>query len=343
MMIIIIITFLYTAANTQLIFIIYKFKKKAWLILRTTPNRYLYSLVFLPIQMFINLYCLKQLCALLSVDQSLYCFLTPHLIAIYTIAFSTLFTVIDYFNGNAGYTDLKNPYNISVIRARDVILKKIVSDNTWACSSVQHSAVFTDKKTAKRVARGKEEEVAFLVNYVRKINTQIKRLTDTRMWSLNLLNVFVFVGSVFWTIGCCLLLQVCKKMGIAASSPQQFETICHLQIISVVIIVLWMQFRGYEFGEFEDIGWSSHEKQDLWLAVVVIITCSILIALAQSSTNLIGYIAVPAIGSWLYNQKCRQLVREFCGAWMSALNLLIIVIIAFLIIGAAYVTIFGTT
>ncbi len=340
-MTIILITILYIASNTQLIFIIYKFKKRdAWLILRTTPNRYLYSLLFLPIQILINLYSLKQLCALLPVEHGLHCFLTPYLIAAYSIAFSALFTAIDYFNGNAGYTDLKSPYNASIIQARDIILNKIVSDNAWTCSSVQRSAVAIDAKTATKVARRKEMDITFLVNYVRTVNTQVKRLTDTQLWSLNLLNVFVFVGSVFWTIGCCLLLQVYKKMGIAASHPQQFDVICNLQLISVFIVLLWMQFRGYEFGEFEDIGWISNEDLDLWLAGIVILACSILIALAQSSPNPIGYIGVPAIGSWLYNRKYRQLVREFCGAWMSALNLIVIIIIAFLIVGAAYVTIF---
>ena len=331
-MTIILIAILYIVANIQLIFIIYKFKKQdAWLIITTTPNRYLYSLLFLPIQISVNLYCLKHLCAFLPLDHRLYYFLTPYLITVYTIAFSLLFTAIDYFNGNAGYTDLKYPYNISVIEARNTILTEEFSRD-WKSSSVERSEVAINVKTAKEVARGKQKDIAFLVNYVRSINTQVKRLTDTRLWSLNLFNVLVFCGSIFLTIGCCILLYTCKKIGIPPNQLQQFGTLCQLQFVSVFIIVLWLQFRAYEFAEFNDIGWKSHETIDLLFAGLVIIACMILIAFARSSANPIGYLCVFAIVGPIYNLHVRRFVREICGSWMKTLNLVVIIIIVLLVL-----------
>jgi hypothetical protein len=268
---------------------------------------------------------------LLPAEHNLYYFLTPYLIAVYTIAFSALFTAIDYFNGNAGYTDLKYPYNTSVIQARDTILREESSSN-WKSSSVQRSAVAVNVRTAKRVARGKERDTTFLVNYVRSINTEVKRLTDARLWSLNLFNVFVFVGSVFWTIGCCVLLYVFNKNGISAGHPQQFNSICQLQLVSVFIIVLWLQFRAYEFAEFNDIGWKSHENIDLLFAGLVIIACMILIALAQSSPDPIKYLCVFALVGPIYNLHIRRFVRDICGSWMKVLNLVVIVIIVLLVL-----------
>jgi hypothetical protein len=335
-MINILIAILYIVSNIQLVFIIYRFKRQnAWLILTTTPNRYLYSLLFLPIQISINLYCLTLLWALLPVEHSQYYFLTPYLMFIYSIAFSALFTAIDYFNGNAGYTDLRYPYNISVIQARNTILRE-ESSSSWKCTSVQHSAVLINVRTAKRVARGKENDIAFLVNYVRSINTQVSRLTDTRLWSLNLFNVFVFVGSVFWTIVCCILLCVFKNTGIVAGQSQQFETICNLQLISVFIIVIWLQFRAYEFAEFTDIGWKSNEKIDIVFAGIVIIACMIMIAIAKSSSDPIKYLVVLAFVGSMYNLHVRRFVREICGSWMKALNLVVNIIIVLLVLGVLY-------
>ena len=339
-MTIILIVLMYVVSNIQLVFILYKFKKKdAWLILTTTPNRYLYSLLFLPIQILINIYCIQQLYALLPIEHSLYYYLTPDLIAIYTIAFSALFSAIDYFNGNAGYTDLKYPYNISVINARDIILREALS-REWNSTSVQKSPVSVNVRSAKKVARGKEQDVVYLVNYVRALNAQVERLTDTRLWSLNLFNVLVFCASVFWTIGCCVLLYAFKKMDIAAYNPQQFHSICQMQLVSVFIIVLWLQFRAYEFAEFNDIGWRSHENIDLLFAGLVIIVCMILIALAQSSPNPITYLCVLGLIGPIYNLHIRRFIREICGSWMKALNLVVIVIILLLVLSALCMILF---
>ena len=337
-MIIILISILYIVSNIQLIFIIYRFKKQdAWLILTTTPNRYLHSLLLLPIQISINLYCLKQLCMMLPEQHSLHPFLTPYLITLYSVSFSSLFTAIDYFNGNAGYTDLKHPYNISVIRARDAILEKMTSDTEWKCSSVQHVPVSIDEKTARKIARNTISDVSVLANYLKAINIRIKRLTDTRQWSLNLFNVFVFVGSVFWTIGCCILLYIFKIRGLSAGQPEQFETICNLQLVSVFIVVMWLQFRAYEFAEFADIGWRSHEHIDLLFAGLVIAACMIMIAIAKSSSDPIKYLGVLSLVIPMYNLRIRQHVREFCGSWMNILNLVVFVIIELIILGVLYI------
>ena len=334
---------LWIISNVQLIYIVCKLKKEAWLILRTTPNRYLFSLLFLPIQMIINIYCLQQLCALLPGEHILFPFLTPYLITIYTISFSLLFTAIDFYNGNAGYTDLKYPYNISIIRARDAILEKIVSDNEWKCSSIPDSPVPLDDKSAGKIARNNVKDISILVNYVRRINKKVKDLTDNQQWSLNLFNVIIFVASVFWTIGCCLLLYVYKKMGLDANQPQHFDILCNLQLVSVTIIVLWLQFRAYEFAEFSDIDWRSSEQLDLWFAGFVITACLFLIAAAKSSTDPLKLLGFVTIFISMYNLKVRQHVREFCGSWMSTLNFVVIAILVLLIATVLCVIIFSTT
>ena len=337
----ILIIVLYVVANIQLIYIACRFKGEAWLLLRATPNRYLYSLLFLPVQLYINLCCIEQLCALLPAQHSLLFFLTPYLITVYTVIFSVLFTTIDYFNGNSGYTDLKYPYNISVIRARDAILKQIVSDNTWKCTSPPTSRMSVNDKLANSIALGKTRSISVLVNYIRTINKKVHSLTDRQMWSLNLFNVLVFVGSVFWTIGCCILLYVIKQTGVPVGQLHHFETICNLQLVSVFIIVMWLQFRAYEFAELADIGWMSREQIDLWFAGLVITACMILIAIAKSSPDPIKYLGVLSLVIPMYNLRIRQHVREFCGSWMTALNLTVIVILESLVLSVLCVIMYA--
>jgi hypothetical protein len=162
---------------------------------------------------------------------------------------ASLFTIVDYFQGNYNPSDLKYEYSKAYIIARDKITELGYYNQNETNNDSFNIEQIDIHKNYLLNTEYKNIEIEMAMKYISYINRKeiLPVVQDPHMININHFNVWIFV-LVTASILIVNILFVCFNYGTL--HPCRTKMLIH-SLCCVSIFFLWYLFRIYEFFEFK--------------------------------------------------------------------------------------------
>lgn len=337
---------LWLVANSPLFAILYRYGsdfRGFWIVFTSSPNRYLFSLLFMPMSLFAAVAAWRLVSryaasAGLAPDHLLHFFTAPATVALLSLGVCSIITLWDYAAGDHNIADLRRPYAVASLRARDVLLAgeasltrvELTADEVALSVEAAADACLRGSVSKERAAR-----------FLGEVITQEPRFADALLVHTNLLNVFVF-GLVAWLTAYLLAVLALAKQGATSGDPALFALAKHMLFFSLANLALWVSLRAYELHEYRAFtGRESGESLDLLLGAVVVFSGCLFAGFAFETpvAEILGMVSIPA-ALVVGNVVATSTVRNWYGTAMTFPNFLIIAVIWGLLLATLYFVFF---
>lgn len=332
----------WATANAPLIGAIvknYRTPDVCWQIFTSSPNRYLFTLVFI-LPFFFACFVTWELIVDLVQKESM----APNHVLRYFAKFpvalllgiiiASIVTLWDYTAGNFNNADLTSPYAHASLEARDLIL----SADSDAQPAQTGPVSKTELKTLGDNLINHNASVNDAHRFIRHISAEREALIDKTMEHLNLINVWFF-AIVTWLALYLVALLALMKLSITVQNESAFWIARYMCVFSIYAIAVWTSFRSYELKEYQQFTQAvSGESIDLLLGLIMMLFGCIFLAICfgrdvQSIvTIMIGPIALVS-GSYLAGNY----VRGWYGSGMTVTNFFILCLAFSILITALYI------
>ena len=337
---------LWVVANSPLFAALYRYNSDLrgfWIIFTASPNRYLFSLIFMPMALFASLTAWRLVThyahtAGLPADHLLRFFTAPASVTLLTLIVCSVATFWDYAAGNHNIADLRAPFAVASLKARNILLTEEV-----AAAKVQltpEDTALTIEAAANECITGNAtKEVA--ARLLKEVTTQKGQLADNLLVHTNLVNVFVFALLAWLTVYLLALLALAKQ-GATTGDAALFTMAKQMLFFSLSITALWVSLRAYELHEYRSfVGGESAESLDLFLGVIVVFAGCLFAAFAFDTpvSDILGMMIIP-IAIIVGNVVATSLVRSWYGSGMTFPNFAIISAIWVLLLASMYFVFF---
>lgn len=299
-----------------------------WKIFTSSPNRYLYTLIFMPVLFVCVFSSWGLLQHMLSNSQIPENHVLVNIwkfpaILLLSISIASVVTFWDFMAGNYNHADFAKEYARASYISRDLILEQKQLNEDWKLSEQAAEKITNPNKAAKRLING-EHDISLAIGYLNHVNDNRINFVESIMFHTNLVNVWFFVFSTWLAIYLLVILTMTKTT-IGIPHKDIFSMIKYFLIFSIYIVSIWTAFRGYEFREFKEYGWISGESIDLFLGLLVILVGSILLSICfeKDMQSIFSFMAFPMtiiFGSFL----AFSFVRQWYGSAMTLSNFAIL-------------------
>ncbi|MFA5192071.1 MAG: hypothetical protein WC740_15185 [Verrucomicrobiia bacterium] len=340
-------------ANAPTILLAFQYRANpanGWLLFTNSPNRYLFSALFLPI-VFLAILTAWGLIHHLTTNfltkaqaPVFLWFTQPATVVLLAIIIASVFSLWDLSTGNFNNADLRAPYGPAAMKARDKIIasKSVSPDGEFAESppaagNAKWKNVHSTE-IAARLLKG-DCDVAGARAFLRRVEMERDHWLDKNMMHANLVNVWFFSLGLWLTIYLVVLVvYLAKTFPVVSKAP--LVTCNYLLLIALCMLALWVCFRAYELREFKEcMGAESPESLDLLLGIIVFFV-GFFFLYADSDkagvTSVVPFLLIP-MGAMATNYWAYRMAREWYGSAMAVKNFAILAVVWVLFLVLAYV------